>query len=50
MEPRAALDFMGLLCRLICERLREIDEKVTAWRIMAGVMPEGHEGGGGPPG
>jgi len=46
MEPRAALDFMILLCRLICERLREIDEKVTAWRIMAGVLPEGEVDGG----
>ena len=43
MEPQAALDFMALLCRLISERLREIDEKVTAWRIMAGVIPEGGE-------
>lgn len=40
MEPRAALDFMALLCRLICKRLREIDEKVTGWRIMSGARPE----------
>lgn len=39
MEPRAALDFMALLCRLICKRLREIDEKVTGWRIMSGARP-----------
>lgn len=39
MEPRAALDFMTLLCRLICKRLREIDEKVTGWRIMSGARP-----------
>ncbi len=39
MEPHAALDFMILLCRLIAERLREIDEKVTGWRIMSGVEP-----------
>ena len=32
--------FMLLLCRLIGKRLREIDEKVTGWRIMAGVHPE----------
>jgi len=38
--PQAALDFMDLLCRLICKRLREIDEKVTGWRIMAGMRPE----------
>jgi hypothetical protein len=31
---------MDLLCRLICKRLREIDEKVTGWRIMAGMRPE----------
>lgn len=36
MEPTAALSFLRLLCNLICHRLREIDEKVTAWRIMTG--------------
>ena len=30
---------MKLLCRLICKRLREIDEKVTGWRIMSGSQP-----------
>ena len=40
MESRAALDFMALLCRLIAKRLREIDEKVTGWRIMSGVRPD----------
>ncbi len=39
MESRSALDFMKLLCRLICKRLREIDEKVTGWRIMSGSQP-----------
>ena len=39
MDPRSALDFMTLLCRLICKRLREIDEKVTGWRIMSGARP-----------
>ena len=39
MDPRAARGFMLLLCRLIGERLREIDEKVTGWRIMAGGQP-----------
>ena len=39
MDSRAARSFMNLLCRLICKRLREIDEKVTGWRIMAGVQP-----------
>ena len=40
MESRAALDFMALLCRLIAQRLREIDEKVTGWRIMSGSRPD----------
>ncbi len=39
MDPRSALDFMTLLCRLICKRLREIDEKVIGWRIMSGARP-----------
>lgn len=39
MDAAAARSFMVLLCRLICKRLREIDEKVTSWRIMAGVAP-----------
>lgn len=39
MDPRSARRFLVLLCRLICKRLREIDEKVVGWRIMAGVQP-----------
>ena len=39
MDPRSALDFMKLLCRLIADRLRDIDEKVTSWRIMSGSRP-----------
>ena len=39
MDPRSAHRFLLLLCRLICKRLREIDEKVVSWRIMAGVQP-----------
>lgn len=39
-DPVAALDFMKLLCRLIANRLREIDEKVIGWRIMSGAQPE----------
>ncbi len=39
MDPQAARSFLVLLCRLICKRLREIDEKVISWRIMAGVQP-----------
>ncbi len=41
MNPRGARSFLLLLCRLICKRLREIDEKVVSWRIMAGVHPGG---------
>jgi len=37
MDPQAALQFLQLLCRLLCRRLREIDEKLTTWRIMAGA-------------
>ena len=39
MDSRAARSFMVLLCRLICKRMREIDEKITSWRIMAGIPP-----------
>lgn len=40
MDPQASLDFLRLLCRLIAKRLREIDEKVVSWRIMAGERSE----------
>lgn len=43
VDPRAAVDFMKLLCRLMCKRLKEIDEKVTSWRIMSGQRGEGVE-------
>lgn len=36
MDPHAALEFLQLLCRLVAQRLREIDEKVIGWRIMSG--------------
>jgi CRP/FNR family cyclic AMP-dependent transcriptional regulator len=36
MDPHAALEFLQLLCRLVANRLREIDEKVLGWRIMSG--------------
>lgn len=41
VDPRAAVDFIRLLCRLMCKRLREIDDKVTSWRIMSGQRGEG---------
>jgi hypothetical protein len=40
MDPQASLDFLRLLCRLVAKRLREIDEKVVSWRIMAGERSE----------
>ncbi len=36
MDPHASLEFLQLLCRLIANRLREIDEKVVGWRILSG--------------
>lgn len=40
MDPHAALEFLQLLCRLIANRLREIDEKVIGWKIMSGERNE----------
>jgi CRP-like cAMP-binding protein/Flp pilus assembly protein TadD len=40
MDAHAALEFLQLLCRLIANRLREIDEKVIGWRIMSGERNE----------
>ena len=36
VDPSASLEFLQLLCRLIAERLRTIDDKVVSWRIMSG--------------
>ncbi len=36
VDPKASLEFLQLLCRLIAERLRQIDDKVVSWRIMSG--------------
>jgi CRP/FNR family transcriptional regulator, cyclic AMP receptor protein len=41
MDAHAALEFMQLLCRLVANRLREIDEKVVGWRILSGERNEG---------
>lgn len=41
MDPHAALEFLQLLCRLVANRLREIDEKVVGWRILSGERNEG---------
>lgn len=40
LDPHAALEFLQLLCRLVANRLREIDEKVIGWRIMSGERNE----------
>jgi CRP/FNR family transcriptional regulator, cyclic AMP receptor protein len=40
MDSHAALEFLQLLCRLVANRLREIDEKVIGWRIMSGERNE----------
>jgi len=40
MDADAALEFLRLLCRLLADRLREIDEKVIGWRILAGGQSE----------
>ncbi len=40
MDAHAALEFLQLLCRLVANRLREIDEKVIGWRILSGERNE----------
>lgn len=35
MDPDAAVQFLNLLCRLLCRRLRAMNERLVAWRIMA---------------
>jgi CRP-like cAMP-binding protein/Flp pilus assembly protein TadD len=40
MDPHAALEFLQLLCRLVANRLREIDDKVLGWRILSGERNE----------
>jgi CRP/FNR family transcriptional regulator, cyclic AMP receptor protein len=40
VDPRASIDFIRLLCQLMSQRLQEIDEKVTGWRIMSGDRPD----------
>ncbi len=36
MDPDAARQFLGLLCRILCRRLRAMNERLVAWRLMAG--------------
>jgi len=35
MDPDAAVQFLSLLCRLLCRRLRAMNEGLVAWRVMA---------------
>jgi CRP-like cAMP-binding protein len=35
MDPDAAVQFLSLLCRLLCRRLRAMNDRLVAWRIMA---------------
>ena len=35
MDPDAAVQFLSLLCRLLCRRLRAMNERLVAWRVMA---------------
>ncbi len=35
MDPDAAMQFLGLLCRLMCRRLRAMNERLVAWRVMS---------------
>jgi CRP/FNR family transcriptional regulator, cyclic AMP receptor protein len=36
MDPDAARQFLGLLCQLLCRRLRAMNDRLVAWRVMAG--------------
>jgi CRP-like cAMP-binding protein len=35
MDPDAAVQFLSLLNRLLCRRLRAMNERLVAWRVMA---------------
>lgn len=39
-DAQASIDFIRVLCQMMAQRLREVDEKVTSWRIMAGQRPD----------
>lgn len=36
MDPDAAHQFLGLLCQLLCRRLRAMNDRLVAWRLMVG--------------
>jgi CRP-like cAMP-binding protein len=35
MDPDAAAQFLTLLCRLLCRRLRAMNDRLVAWRLLA---------------
>jgi CRP-like cAMP-binding protein/Tfp pilus assembly protein PilF len=39
-DAESSVQFLRLLCQMMSQRLREADERVTTWRIMAGHRPE----------
>jgi CRP-like cAMP-binding protein len=36
MDPGAARQFLASLCAILCRRVRAINERLVAWRVMAG--------------
>ena len=39
-DAESSVQFLRLLCQMMSQRLREADERVTTWRIMAGQRPD----------
>lgn len=39
-DAKSSVQFLRLLCQMMSQRLREADERVTTWRIMAGQQPD----------
>lgn len=39
-DAKSSVQFLRLLCQMMSQRLREADERVTTWRIMAGHRPD----------
>jgi len=35
MDPDASIQFLSLLCRLLCRRLRAMNDRLVAWRVMS---------------
>jgi CRP-like cAMP-binding protein len=36
MDPDAAHQFLTLLCQILCRRIRSMNDRLVAWRLMAG--------------